>query len=557
MLGGDSEFFKDAIMLDAIQGSMNMFNSTHRLKSPKMIDFKDEQTKQKNEITLKDYNPYSVEGFGNKGLSWNIAFMDNILRKETPLLNALTYISNKSMKNGIDLNLKDGKDFKRSIELNDEFHKLFKKALTDFVFLGDGYGGAGCLIVLDGLDNEEELLTPLTEDKIKKGQDIYLRPLTRLYQIQPDYSRPDNYITKIGKEEGIYDDTELGKPKYYRVTISGDMFTNKDGDYSFSGTPAFSKSYLVHRSRLLVYNGSPLTWIEQNIEQFFGISKVEKVIEPYKNYKLTLDELLKLLKRSNIPTLLIDGISGTSKIGDMGVEMIDEALLSYAYAIKNGDAVVMGKDEDLKYAQVVFRDLNEQLLARKKEVKASANAPLEVMFGDKGEEDDSDNDFYIKDIQERQLMPAYKQLLPLLHKSIYGDNIGSYTVIFKSLESTTEKEKIDKLKVATDIITTLFDKNIITVVEAINLLTSANDNVGDMLYNLSMSVVDLGEDGKKKAKDYQIEVANELQTAHLKEQITNGSKKDTNGYNPTESAIGGKLKGGDKELTKKNNIDIK
>ena len=249
--------------------------------------------------SIRDATYQNIVDFSNRGLSWNIAFLDNVIREESYVENAIVWRANKALQNGIDLNIRDAEvDISNTIGVVERIKTNHTKALFDFSYLGIGYGGSGALIVVNGNTDKQEMLKPLTSKEVKKGDTLSLRPLTRLYQIQPDYSKTDRYINKVGKDVGIYDETELGKPQYYRVSISGGMF-NKGGDKNNANFDNTINTFIVHRSRLLVSNGSTLTWIEQQVEQFFGRSIVENAIEEIKKYKKTLEEILKLLSRSN------------------------------------------------------------------------------------------------------------------------------------------------------------------------------------------------------------------------------------------------------------------
>lgn len=516
------------------------------------ISYKVDEIKEKRQ-SVKDNNPFSIMNMSNRGLSWNIAFLDSLIRKEFYLENAITYKTIKSLSNGIDLNIRsDEKDISRTIELVEELETKHRKALYDFVSLGVSHGGSGALIVVDNV-NKEEMKTPLTVDKLKKGDNIYLRPLTRLYQVQPDftYQGKDKFISEIGKDVGIYDSTELGKPQYYRVSISGDMF-KKDGDnYSFD---KIHDTFIVHRSRLLIFNGSELSWIERQIEQYFGRSIIEKSIDEIKNYKKALEEMMKLLYRSNIPVINIEGLSNVSRSGNLGIQKIEQVIESYYYALDAGDLIVIGdKDkEELKFIQAEFRHLAEQLLDRKKELSAALKVPLSVAFNTKEEIEENEFFYEIEYIQERQIRPALNQLLPLIYKSKYGEDIPEYSFDFKSLEYRTEKEKAETIKIASDIIMSLFDKNIITVDIAHNMLISSSENISDMLFELDKQFRDKFPHSDKTINDFQIELSKALNWNDNRNELKNGSNKE---YNMAETKLKGNIEGGS-QLNRKPKIDI-
>lgn len=536
-------------MLDDLQNAHNEIIRNQQF-GVSILDIrirKEEERKQMND------SYYNVKDYASRGLSWNIAFLDNILREESYVQNAVVWAINKSLQNGIDLNIRDESvDTKKVIGITDELTTKYMKPLLDFGVLGRGYGGSGALITINGNTSEDEMLTPLRYEDIKKDDRISIRPLTRLYQIIPDYSRTNRFISEVGKEFGIYDDTELGKPQYYRISISGGMY-NKGDKKGMAGFNDFTNTFIVHRSRLLIYNDSKLSWIEEQVEQYFGIALSVRALDEIKRYKRALDEIMKMLNRSNIPVMNLGGLSNISRSGELGLQKIDDAISSYEYALEIGDLVVLGDktEEELKFLQAEFRELSGILLDRKKELSAALQAPLSATFKEKDELDESDHYYAIQEIQERQYRPALYQLIPLIYKSKYGENIPDFSINFKSLETETEKGKVDKLKVATDMVTDLFMANIITVGEAKQMLTASSNNVGDMVYEINKS--NMKENDYKLYKDFQIEISKELNWNNEKDKLDGGNKN----YNMAEAKVKGRNEGGNNKATKKFGADVK
>lgn len=541
---------KEVNLLDTLQKSQNeIINNKSFGYSMYTEEYK---SKIKDEKTKAQESYYNVKDFSTRGLSWNIAFLDNILRDESYVENAVTWSITKALQNGIDLNIRDENvDPDKVIKITDTIKNDYMKPLYDFGVLGRGYGGSGGLIVIDGITDKEEMLKPLVASNVRKGANISIRPLTRLYQIIPDYSREDRMINKVGKDVGIYDDTELGKPQYYRVSISGGMYRKEKGDLP-SGFDNFVNTFLVHRSRLLIYNGNKLSWIEEYVEQFFGIALSVRALDEIKRYKLALDEIMKLLNRSNIPVINISGFENISRSGDVGLKKIDELITAYQYALDVGDIIAIGAkdEEELKYLQAEFRELSNILLDRKKELSAALQAPLSVTFKEKDELDESEHYYAIQEIQERQFRPALKQIIPLIYSSLFGEDIPDYSFVFRSLETPTEKDKIDKLKIATEIINTLFTSNLITSGEGKQMLIAASNNVNDMFYEISKYYNDENKD--KLFKDFQIEIANNLNWNNKKDDLEKGNKE----YNMAETKVKGNNEGGDPKKTKKIGIDL-
>lgn len=511
------------------------------------------------EQLMKDNDPFSEKSFAFRGLSWNIMYLDTLIYKYAYLENALNYKSIKTFINGIDLNIsyETTKDNLLSSIITNRLANKYKKPLTEFAWLGAGYGGSGLLFMINNSTDREEMLTPLNYTKLKKGDKFSIRPLTRLMQIQPDYSMPDTFIDKIGVEEGIYDDTELGKPKYYRVSIVGDMIEDKNGKKVFSNKSA--NSFLVHRSRLGIYNGNMLSYISRQLEGFFGVSLPAKALDSMRRYNETLLELMKLLKRANIPVYNMDGITTLGRDNKLGREKQDKAILSIARSQKIGGLVVIGSvdKEDFKYIQADFDKLNDELLSRKKELASDMKVPLSVAFNEKDENDEMVYDFDIQNIQERQIRPLYNQIIPIIAMIETGEilDINSFSFKFRSLEQTTEKQKAETLKLAVDMIVDLVETNVIDISSAQNIVKNASYNINDMFNAISDEFMKKFE-GKGITKNYlQIELANALNNQSLENEIAKNNDTKRNRYNMAETKVKGNMLGGSPR-NKKPSIDI-
>ena len=162
-----------------------------------------------------------------------------------------------------------------------------------------------------------------------------LKSLTRLYNIQPYYE--GGFITSIGEKSGIYNAQELGKPLYYRVSLRGDL-DEIDNEGSSVGTQTL---FIVHRSRLLIYNSTPLSFIEEAVEQFWGASIGESALIEIKRYETAMYNINRLVKRSNTPIYNANLIGGTIK-GDKHLKQVAETIDSIDYGLEYGDTIVIG-----------------------------------------------------------------------------------------------------------------------------------------------------------------------------------------------------------------------
>lgn len=516
---------------------------------------------------------FSADQMSLRGLSWNIAFLDEVMRKEAYIINAINWKAIKALSNGIDLNIRSEDteiDIHTTTKINDYIEKNFKKPLIDFLTQGEMYGGAGLLIQINGKNNDYS--KPLTWKDVEYGDKINLRPLTRLYQIQPIITGNNAvWIQELGSDVGIYDSTELGKPLWWRVSINGSFFNNTNGKYSFDNhnetgitttenmynengvSNNFVNSQIVHRSRIGIFNSSELNWIERNVEQYFGVSIIVKALESIKRYKQALDEIMSLLKRSNIPVLNANIKSAGSRNSNTYLKEVENTILSYYYALENGGLIVLGdKDkENLQFIQAEFRELTNILLDRKKELSADLQAPVSVTFNEEPKIDEHISYYGVHTMQERQLRPLYEQLIPLAYMAVTEGAtkpLENFTFTFKSLEYISEKDKAEQQHKMGVLTKDLYDSDVIDRYEARKILISSADNVSDIFKDLKLD----DRDKNVYASDIKIRVAEALNQSKFNPEKDNGKI-----YNPSQAGIAGDVLGGNQIRSKIKGIDIK
>lgn len=482
-----------------------------------------------------------------RGLSWQIPKLDEWTRSKDYLINAATWRSNQILTRGIDLNIENHEGNISDIEHIQSYlrEKLFNPLFNIF-YLGYFHGGSAGLLIVDGQTDEKGLLRPLTHDKIRKGDFLGIKPLTRLYNIQPCYEqqtvddvKQDVFITTVGESTGIYDANELGKPQFYRVSLNADLYG--DGNLSKRQINKLT-NYIVHRSHLLIYNSSPLSYIEERIEQFFGPSIGEKAYVAMRRYENLIDQISLLMDRVNIPVLTTKDMARATIQGQAfqqeSAERIDGIELSIAY----GNMVLLNEDEKFEFANAQFTDIPELLTEYKKQLCAGISAPSSIALGEFNAQDENAFDYSIEADSERFLREFYNVLIPLIHRSEFGKKIGSFSFTFKSLERQTEKEKAETLKIALEIISQAWKDEVIDEASYHRMMVSATHNISDMLSELNDEYIEFA----KKQRDENGEfVTYSTKRVKLAEALNR-----QNGYNEEASKEGGK-DGGNKEYTKK------
>lgn len=498
-----------------------------------------------------DNNLFSYND-NTRGLSWQIPKLDEWTRSKDYLINAGTWRATQILTRGIDLNIEDHDgDVGITEHIQSYLREKLFNPLYNIFYLGYFHGGSAGLLIIKDQTDEDALLKPLTHDSIRKGDFLGIKPLTRLYNIQPCYEqqivdgkRQDVFITTIGESVGITDANELGKPQFYRISLNADLYG--DGTLTKSKIKKLT-TFIVHRSHLLIYNSSPLSYIEERIEQFFGPSIGEKAYVAMRRYENLVDQISMLMDRVNIPVYQANlknaSIQGKA-FQEESAERIDGVELAIAY----GNMVLIGEDEKFEFANAQFQHIPELLTEYKKQLIAGIGAPSSVAIGEYNAKDEHAFDYSIDADCERFLREFYNTLIPLVHRSEYNNKIGKFSFTFKSLEKQTEKEKAETLKIAGEIISKAWLDEVIDEPSYHRMLLSASHNISDMLSELNQKYMEYAKNQKGEGEDFVTYTTKRIKLATALNQ--------QEGYNPEESSIKGRQKGGNQKISKKPTVKL-
>lgn len=508
----------------------------------KKLQMRDSEVEYGLDNALFSYNE------STRGLSWQIPKIDEWTRNKDYLINAGTWRANKILGRGIDLNIEDHEGDLRDVEKTQSFmkEKLYNPLFNIF-YLGYFHGGSAGLIIIKGQTDEQSLLRPLTEDSILKGDFLGIKPLTRLYNIQPCYEvqkvdgqRQDVMINKIGPSIGIYDASELGRPQFYRVSLNADLYGNGD---MVKRDVKKATSFIVHRSHLLIYNSTPLSHIEERIEQFFGPSIAEKAYVSMRRYENLVDQISLLMDRTNIPVYKTKDLARASMQGERFQQDVAERIDGLEMSIAYGSMAVISEDEEFEFANSQFAEIPKLLTEYKKQLISAVSAPSSAVLNEYQADDEDMFNYSIEADCERFLRPFYETLIPLVYRSTQGKKIGEYSFTFKALEMPSEKEKAETIKIAGEIISNAWKDEVIDEASYHRMLLSAPHNISDMLNELN-------KDYMNHVKEHKGEGDNKYITYTTKRIQLAEALNRQNAYNIEASKEGGK-EGGDPKATKK------
>lgn len=516
---------------------------TNKAKANKATSFFDAVNNPLQALGSNTYDlTYNGLGLQNKrNISWQIQKQDTLMRSVPYFDKASSWKATRALINGVDINSKDPKveDLTRT---QGDIAKLFP-SLHPVIKWGDFYGGSGGLLIIDGIETEQEYMSPLNINIISKGHFRGVKPLSRLYQIQPDLS--NGLVTKVGDDIGIYDANEIGEPLYYRINLSGNSETD-------------NRYFKVHRSRIILYRSIDLTWVENRIEMYFGPSILERCYSDFARYESFVAQVNKLAQRSNIPVLNVKNLPQASLNGQRFAEFVTARIKGINFSASSGNMIVLGdkETEQFKYENATFQELADLAKLYRQNFSASLEAPTGVVFNDSEIDDEAKYLTKVREIDERVVRTWFNKLIPLCYRNRYGKTLKDFDFSFKSLEMPTEKEKIEKMKLGAEMLSILWNDNVIDGESYVKMLKAMPNNVSDVFNEITEAYIKHiaeCEDGEVFNKMYvDIKLATALN--HLQGQ--GEGEGNNNLANKVQSAQGGQSKGGDPKETKKPTVKV-
>jgi hypothetical protein len=405
--------------------------------------------------------------FANRGASWNVSNSDRAIRDIPYFINTANWKAILSLRNGIDLNSVDKKMTPDVINTVQRLVTNLNSPIYQAIFEGEIYGFVGALIVIDGQDTVGDLEEPI-DYEIKKGQFMGLKLLTRLYSIVPETNELIG-ISDIRDAKYWGHANLIGKPKYYRINLDQENATQK--------------GIRVHASRILTYNTNPLSYVESKLELNMGISMWERVYSEMGRFETLMGQTIKMAQRANVPVLKTDDSSMTLATLNSreALSMMLTKMKLMKMALTNSNMVSIGKDDAFEFANASFQDVHNVIDKVTEHLSSALNAPSSVTHGRKIEKDEEKAfEWVIKKIQEYNLRDWYRRLIPLVYRNEYGEDIPAFDFNFKGVFLPTEQEKANTFKLLSEIISDLYDRNIVTVDEARNMVSVAMTNISDI-----------------------------------------------------------------------------
>ena len=399
----------------------------------------------------------------NRKITWNFEII-NQMEREQPLLRKIIDYQVSALLNGIDIVSNDitSEEIKAITEKLQELYS----SLYDFIFQAKFYGGGAGMLIFQG-DTESDYATPLDVSKIDK-KFLGIKALERWIGINPT----GDLIDELRADD---DANMIGMPEFYQVRFGGKR----------------SKSYKVHYSRLLIYNTGTLSYVMKRMEQFWGVSIIERIFDPLNRYNTILNAIADKMLIASQRVVYIDESIGNAENDAYVREIIENKLKAMSNGLKFSNVLFLDGDDKFEYHQATMTGDSDILKQMAIDLCASAPAPYSAIFDDGFNDAQSTENAhrYIKNEQEFFIRKYYTKLIKIIYHELFGKEAPSFKVQFKPIRLISEKDKAEIISKSTQSIVELYKANIMNKEIAIKSLIEVMDNINDIYNNFTQDYI--------------------------------------------------------------------
>lgn len=475
----------------------------------------------------------------SRWITFNIPAIDSLSRANPYVRKASKYLATKALQNSIDLNsprnqLSSEEEFMVLERLKSEYG-----AKRDVLSKGYIYGGAAGILWFEDQQGKEDLKKPLNIKDIKKRSFLGIKPLARWFQVEPALDK--GLIKKVGEGTGFYKANKIGMPMYYNVNLSGGM----------AGDPTRSQ-FLVHASRLLLYNEDQPSFIETQIERYWGPSSIEVAWNDLSKDSRLWNAITKSAEKNNIGVLKVNGLALATQVNDNVLKRIEARMA----LIKNGSSnnvLPIDEKDNFEFATSNLAGSNEILKLNNSRIAGAFRVPVGLFYptidGDGEDKSYVASHTELIDNQNRILRDWYDILLPVIIKSEIGRTITDLMYSFNPIENQSQKERAEMAETNSKTIKNLYEIGAIDKASAIKMTDVIGKDPSYLSQNINQHykeniVNKANKDEFETSNSDQIEVAKALNQLKDEDKET-FTKKGLAGVSNPQSKIEGKNKGGD------------
>lgn len=292
------------------------------------------------------------------------------------------------------------------------------------------YGGIAILVL-----TEKSTTSPL-----KTGQNIEKLIILEQGKVQPKGERNEN----------VFDDN-FGKYDIY--TVNGRID--------------------VHHSRLLFINAVERPLEEQH-NQFWGLSDIEQVYEVLKRYDALSTNTGDLVQESKVDVFKMDGL--TNKLAAGFESDIAKAMTSIQLIKSSTNTLLIDKENEYEQKELTFAGLRDLLIEFRNAVAGAAEMPVTILFGQSvsglasGDEDIQNYHETIHGLQESRLRPVFEKLDPIISTMAVGFYPQDWWFEFVSLNEVKQEQKVNMLNTFSTATNILMQNGVLSEIQVANEL---------------------------------------------------------------------------------------
>lgn len=318
------------------------------------------------------------------------------------------------------LDLGDDEKLQREIDVCDVWHQL-----ADGIRWGRLYGGAICVILIDGQD----MATPLDPATVGPRQFRGLLTMDR-WQLLPAIG---NLVMDLGPD--------YGRPMFYTPIADASMISGQSG--------LINKK--IHYSRVIRFEGAVLPFYQRMAEQGWGMSIIERLADRLVAYDSATQGAAQLMFKAHLRTVYIKGLTQVIAAGGPGLAALERRMASIKSYQSSEGLTVLDSEDRLEHFNNTFAGLSDMLLQFGEQIAGAIDTPLVRLLGQSpgglGSSGESEMRNYYDATardQERKLRWPLTKLLQIISYSTLGRPLPEgFSFEFVNLWQTSHTEQAD------------------------------------------------------------------------------------------------------------------
>lgn len=333
------------------------------------------------------------------------------------------------------------------------------------------YGGAAGIMLIKGRDDFDQ---PLLPEDVEIGSFRGLLVRDRWSGISPsatiglDLDKPENF----------------GLPEHYQVTTE-------------------TKTFKVHHTRVLRFNGPELPEWEWQANSRWGASVVEAMFEELKKRDNTSFNIASLVFRANIMELnsptLEQTLSGLGS-GQNAQQRFYNSITAITQLMSNQGLIVTGDKQTMSQHSYGFAGISDVYMQFMMDVCGATEYPMSRLFGRSSSglagTSEGDEHAYFELVRQRQVTkfdPVMRQLLPVLCASIYGKMPDDLEWNWNPVNSMSDKERVELATSATTAFVETYNAGLISQKKALEEMKEQSAVTG-IWTNITVDDIEAADD---------------------------------------------------------------